>query len=97
LFYNRQPSAAEFATRLTRVFRNKPGSLLTLLQIRSADPHEQTCGKVAGGYGAMCPPSDCPPYNFTCGGECVTVLGVGANKVSEAKELAEQETNESCN
>ena len=45
----------------------------------------------------MCPPSDCPPYNFTYGGECVTVLGVGANKVSEAKELAEQETNESCN
>jgi hypothetical protein len=58
---------------------------------------ETACRKVPAGYGGACSPSDCPPYNFRCDGECVTVIGLGPGKHDEAKERAELDTGKICN
>ncbi|WP_363346259.1 hypothetical protein [Methylocystis echinoides] len=96
------PSPVEQVTRLIKMFgqgkdRRSASSLLRLLTISDDDPKEKPCLKVSAGYGGMCPPADCPPYNFKCGDQCVIVIGLGANKYAEAKMRAETASGKTCN
>jgi hypothetical protein len=99
LFYSSQPSISQLASRLAAVFRKsgprKAPSLMKLISV-TTDPKEQTCRLISAGYGGMCSPSDCPPYNFQCGNECATVMGLGPGKLNEAKQRAEIETGVAC-
>jgi hypothetical protein len=80
------------AQGIMTILRGSGLSISSLVAL--GDSHEETCQEITSGYGKAC--SSCPVYQFSCGGVCTKVYGVGDSLREYARTYAQEETGQQC-